>query len=537
MITLEIDHKTVQAEEGQSIIEVAWANGIEIPHFCWHPGLSVAGNCRMCLVEIDQVPKLQIACATPVCQGMKVFTKTERVIEARRGILEFLLINHPVDCPICDQAGECFLQDYYQEHGLYKSRFKESKVKKGKVIDLGSDVVLDQERCVLCSRCVRFLQEIAHDEQLAIFERGDRSEIRTVTQTKLDSLYAGNLYEICPVGALTSRDFRFQCRVWYLDSTPSVCPGCSRGCSIFLDHYQNKVYRVRARFNPQVNQYWLCDLGRASYKQISSPDRLRTCLLKRDQGLIEADYETVLNEAAARLNDVLTRSEPKSIAVMGSPQLSNEEAYLLKTFTRDVLKTRNIDCYYQPDDLPLSDDILLTSDRNPNMQGCLALGLKPTPPGMTIRDMLAAARRGALQALLIADLDLFIKDTHEKAIISALEEIPLIIAFQKQRNKVTPYAHYIFPVTCWAEMEGTFTNFEGRVQKFERALEPPQPVFPLFRILNDLARACGLERQALEARQIFSQITENRAEYNGLSWDTLGETGTKIEPEALPIEE
>ncbi|MBP1654683.1 MAG: nuoG, partial [Bacteroidetes bacterium] len=249
MVTVTIDGKQIQANPGQTIIEVARDHGMEIPHFCWHPKLSVAGNCRMCLVEVEKNPKLAIACSTQVAEGMVVHTANERVIRARHAVMEFLLINHPLDCPICDEAGECKLQDYAYSHSIGASRFEEDKVHKPKRVELGPNVLLDTERCIMCSRCVRFCDEIAKKPQLTFTQRGDHVELTTFPGEQLDNPYAMNTIDICPVGALTSRDFRFKARVWEMSATESVCPGCSRGCNIFVWVRNNEILRLTPRFN------------------------------------------------------------------------------------------------------------------------------------------------------------------------------------------------------------------------------------------------------------------------------------------------
>jgi len=254
MPTLEIDGRSVEVEAGTTVIQAAERAGIEIPHYCWHPGLSVSGNCRMCLVEIEKAPKLQIACNTVAADGMVVCTTSERTKAAQRSVLEFLLINHPIDCPICDQAGECKLQEYYMDYDRQRSRFPlPAKVKKAKAVPIGPHVMLDRERCILCARCTRFLDEITHTSELGIHQRGDHSEIRLAPGKVLDNAYSANVVDICPVGALTNRDFRFRARVWYLERTPSVCAGCAMGCNIEVYQREGRIYRFQPRANARVN--------------------------------------------------------------------------------------------------------------------------------------------------------------------------------------------------------------------------------------------------------------------------------------------
>src|SRR5262245_30997356 len=265
MPKITIDGRELEVGAQENLIDAAARIGVHIPHFCYHPGLSVDGNCRQCLVEVDGGAKLQIACNTPVKDGMKIRCDTPVVAEARRGVLEFLLLNHPIDCPICDQAGECRLQEYYMGHGLYDARRNVDKVHKPKVVNLGPLVMLDAERCVLCSRCVRFCTEVAGTEELYIKERGHQAEIATFPGQELTNPYSGNVVDICPVGALLSREFRFKSRVWWLKQADSVCSFCARGCNIRIDHHWNKVQRVVPRPNPDVNKFWMCDRGRSNF--------------------------------------------------------------------------------------------------------------------------------------------------------------------------------------------------------------------------------------------------------------------------------
>ncbi|MGH7832986.1 MAG: 2Fe-2S iron-sulfur cluster-binding protein, partial [Candidatus Binatia bacterium] len=258
-VKITIDGREITTAKGKTVILAAAEAGIAIPHYCYHPKLSIAGNCRMCLVEIEKMPKLQIACNTQVSEGMAVITQSSKVLQARQAVMEFLLINHPLDCPICDQAGECWLQDYYMKHDLSPSRMLERKEHQPKREVFGPNVVFDGERCIKCTRCVRFLQEITRTEELTVLNRSDHATIALFPGEVLDNPLSANVNDICPVGALTDRDFRFKVRVWYLSSTPSICPGCSTGCNIKIETYQNRIARFKPRVNEEVNSHWLCD--------------------------------------------------------------------------------------------------------------------------------------------------------------------------------------------------------------------------------------------------------------------------------------
>jgi NADH-quinone oxidoreductase subunit G len=275
MPKVTLDGKTFDVESGITILEVARSTGIEIPHFCWHPALSISGNCRMCLVEIENMPKLMIACQTVVTDNMVVSTNSERVIKARQAVMEFLLINHPLDCPICDEAGQCRLQDYTMKYSLGNSKFEEVKNKKQKRHKIGPFIFYDAERCISCSRCIRFCNEVAKSPQLTFINRGDRVSVKTFSGQLLDNPYSMNTIDTCPVGALTSADFRFKARVWEMSFTDSVCVGCSRGCNIRIGVRNNEILRLEPRENLNVNKYWMCDKGRIeSYRHVKSDTRI-----------------------------------------------------------------------------------------------------------------------------------------------------------------------------------------------------------------------------------------------------------------------
>src|SRR5262245_31299809 len=310
-----IDGKEIEVPTGTTVIQAALEAGIDIPHFCWHPDLPVDGNCRMCLVEVEKAPKLQIACNTVVTDGMVVRTSSEKAQSAHRTRLEFLLVNHPIDCPVCDQAGECYLQDQYMEHGLHDGQVvPEQKVKKRKVVDLGP-IMLDAERCVLCSRCIRFEANVTGTNSFEFVNRGDHTQISTFENRPITHDYAGNLADVCPVGALLSHDFRFKMRVWFLEPRPSVCPGCSTGCHIFVDQRDGEAHRLRPRRNPEVNKSWMCDFGRLEYKGIALETRLtgpRVRLEDRWEGL---SVEAALDALTHRLSQAGAAS-----AFLATPQ-------------------------------------------------------------------------------------------------------------------------------------------------------------------------------------------------------------------------
>jgi NADH-quinone oxidoreductase subunit G len=472
-VTIEIDGRTVTVEEGLNVIQAARKLGIKIPHFCFHDGLRIDGNCRMCLVELEGVPKLQVACNTFVRDGLKVRTNTPRVLEMRRAVLEFLFLNHPLDCSICDQSGECYLQDYYLEHGNYDSRMDLPKHHKRKHIEAGPYVVLDAERCVLCTRCIRFCDDVTHTGELRIVNRGSRSEIALFPGKKLDNPYSLNTVEICPVGALTSKDFRFSWRVWFLKSTASICTGCSRGCNVWMDHADGRLYRYRARHNPEVNGYWLCDEGRMTYKRIND----RRVVSPRGPEPLEEDELLLLDDALRKVAGLLDGAG--SVTVLLSPDLSNEDLYAGARFAREVLGSQRVvaGSVKPPGE---EDELLRKAERHPNGEGCRRLGLWGDLEGL--RDT-----RGDVLLVLgeeILDHD----EALRRSLLSGHENT---VTFARNEGPTVAESTWVLPMATHAEAAGSFTNFEGRVQSFEPAFPPKGDARPLWETLGRLARAMG----------------------------------------------
>jgi NADH-quinone oxidoreductase subunit G len=467
MPKLVIDGRELEAEQGASIIEVASANGIEIPHYCWHPYLSVAANCRMCLVEVEKAPKLLPACEVKVRDGMVVDTRSKLVLEARRSVMEFLLLNHPIDCPICDQAGECKLQDYYMQHDRTGTRFQEVKVPKKKTNVLGPTIVLDEERCINCTRCVRFMNEIAQSPQLGQFDRGDRAVIGVFPGTQLDHPYSANVADICPVGALTNRDFRFKTRSWFLTKTDSVCPGCARGCSTRIDHADNEIKRLKPRDNDFINKSWMCDDGRLTYKRVHHPEKQITspyvCV---DGKLEEIGWAEARQQLAERLGFYVGDSDgglglglSAQITTEGAAAFVEPAEQLLQVDTYSILGLADWD----------SDDLLKVSDRNPNRAG-LELVLE----AYSIYDEGAQALRTALEGERVKTLVLVGSEVPEpnEDWIASLQKLEHLIVFTSSWDETSREADLIIPVTSYAEQDGTFLNVDGRMQRLNRALKP-----------------------------------------------------------------
>ena len=525
MPKLTIDGVQIEVAPGTNVLEAARQAGADIPHYCYHPGLSIAGQCRLCMVDVDRIPRPQISCNMAAADGMVIHTQTERVVETRRSMMEFHLINHPLDCPVCDQAGECWLQIYYMKHGLYDSRMTDEKVHKPKAVPLGPHVILDAERCILCSRCVRFCDEVTGTGELGIFNRGDHSEIGLFPGQTLENKYSGNVIDICPVGALTDRDFRFQVRVWYLDTTKSVCNGCARGCNIELHtsrrrphHNQGKrVARIKPRFNDDVNKWWICDAGRYGFGWIDDASRL-TAPATRDG---DRSVETTWDDALAALAQALRRCRPGEIGVVASPRMANEDLFVLKRLV-DHLGIRSVDYRVPPPTAGDEDDFLIRADKNPNSRGAELCGLGGGGPDAL--DIIGAARERRLKLLWVFHHDL------DPASLGGVETL----VFQgTNANAASARAQLVLPSSAYAEREGTFTNFAGRVQRFRPALDPLGEARPDWEILSGVGRALGLDDAAFateRAEQVFLALAAGVPAYAGMSYRALGDGGLVVKP-------
>lgn len=449
-VKIKIDDKDVEVQEGLNLIEAARKVNVKIPHYCYHRGLKPDGNCRMCLVEMEGGRKPIPACMTGAADGMQIKTQTEEVQNIRRNVMEFMLLNHPLDCPTCDQAGECKLQDYYMEYDRIPSRNQEPKVHKNKMVDLGGGVMLDEERCVVCTRCVRFCQEVANDEELFVQQRGNKSMVATFPGKPMKNPYAGNTVDICPVGALTSKDFRYKKRVWYLNKTDSVCPGCSRGCNISVHYEDDKVYRLKPRENQDVNQFWMCDIGRHDYQFINTGRRLNPTVFENN-----AEKRIPMAQALDIALKEILKHNPHEIAFIASAQESNEEIDALVDFAKEF----GVDhIYYSKNDPQnkYSDDILINEDKNPNMAHINKLGLKP------VSELSSDIKAVVVQRNL--------NDADRKIVED--KNLPVLIVFATNNTELDTKAHVILPIPTYAEQNGSFTNFENKVQSFQKAFDP-----------------------------------------------------------------
>ena len=517
---LTIDGKNITARDDATIIQAAYEAGITIPHYCYHPKLSIAGNCRMCLVELEGRPKLEISCNTPVADDMVVFTNSDRVVEGRRGVLEFLLINHPLDCPICDQAGECGLQDYYMQYGLNKSRFQEEKVHKSKVVDFGPDIVFDGERCILCTRCVRFTQEITHTHELGIFNRGDTVEIATFPGKQLDNPYAGNVVDVCPVGALTSRDFRFKIRVWFLKEAKSICPGCARGCNINVHYNQDRVYRLKPRQNDAVNELWICDAGRYGYKSIND-QRVLYPMVRQGDGLERTDWQTALAQAS----NALQQHAGAGVGIIVAPQGTNEDLYLLSKLANHVSTAAQVRLYTgEPGD---EDEFLIRADKNPNTRGAEAIGLPAPATAEAIAALAQAIEQGSIKVLYAIDTDLAAAFGAD-AVGRLAARLDCLIVQTSNERPGWQQAHVVLPSAVYAERDGTFTNFEGRVQRLNPAFAPRGAALPAWQIYQRLGQALGESDDYASAEAVLMELATAVPAFSGMSYAKVGDLGQML---------
>ncbi len=550
MPKVTIDGIQYEFNPGETIIQVAERNGIHIPHYCWHPKLSVSGNCRMCLVEVEKMPKLVIACSTLAMEGMVVHTKSERAIKGREHVMEFLLINHPLDCPICDEAGECMLQEYAYRHGTGYSRFIEEKNQKPKRVKLGPYVMFDAERCISCSRCIRFSKEIAKADQLTFVQRGDRVTIETFPGKQFDNPYSLNVVDICPVGALTNIDFRFKARVWEMSATKSICPGCARGCNIDIWVRNNEILRLTPRLNESVNDYWMCDHGRINcFKFVNAKDRVDGPHLRKDGELIKVKWDEAVNYTISELK----KFNPNEIAVIASPFATLEDNFVLLKFAKQVLRTKNI--FYNPHIKPGDqDDILIREDKTPNSTGLKLLGIQTSENGLSIETLSEFIKTKVIKCLIVVEDDPIASNSKLKDV---LQNLDTVVVFATNQNKTTEYTKILYPAATYAEKNGVFVNFQGIAQRLrpaistiemERTLDGmalsrldkfgtefdkwARPVkydaMSTWKILSQIARGFGFKFDYMTSEDVFIEIGNNYRAFSGLNYESLGDKGYKL---------
>ena len=542
MFNVQIDGVWHKFPKGTRVIEACEQVGVFVPRYCYHKKLTSPGNCRMCLIEmgfprlgpdrkpelgadgkpiINWMPRPQICCAQDVAEGMAVRTDSPVVKECRHGVMEFLLINHPLDCPICDQAGECRLQEFSVDYGHSQSRFLENKVKKPKAVQLGPRVTLDDERCILCSRCIRFCQEIACDDVLGFLDRGSHTILAAHPGRCLDNNYSLNTVDICPVGALTSTDFRFKMRVWFLKQTKSICTSCATGCNTIIGTREDVIYRQTPRENDHVNSCWMCDYGRLNYKYLEAEDRLLEPKIRSDGKLVPADWPTAIGQAAVQLKQ-LNGSE---IAIVASGRMTNEELWLTAQLSNS-LGVKWIDIVPRRG---AGDDILLSEDRNPNTNGARLILCSRSEPGSKLIAIADAVRSGQIKGLVVLKENAM----HLGLSVAELAHLPVLIVMNILPNEATEKASVVLPACGFAEKRGSLINGKGRLQRLNRAIRPPGNARDDWEILRDLLQAAVGGDSLHSIEDVFRRISETVPKFAGLSLTKIGDLGVHI----LRIEE
>lgn len=487
---ITLNGKEIEVEAGKNLVDVAEENGVEIPHYCYHPGLSVAGQCRMCYVEQEGNPKLQVACNMKTSEGLKVITNSPKVEDAVKWSLEFHLINHPIDCPICDQAGECGLQQYYMKHGQYKSEMFEDKENKPKAIEIGDHVMLDKERCILCTRCVRYTREISKTNELGIFNRGDRSVIGTVDDKPLTGNYQVNVVDICPVGALTSKDFRFEQRVWFLDEAESICDGCSKGCNVNVHHKKGKhIYRLKPRYNEAVNSYWMCDKGRYTYKDANFDRRLTHAKL----GGVDLPYIEAITSWASDLKALVATERTDEIGVWLTPHQTSEElSAIFDTFGEKLRTTKfyseGIEALVQGDQAV--DNFLLRSDPYPNSRGFLKIAKEKKIKVQGLDDLVKALEKGTLSHLVIISPEGERQLPFLGRMAQVIKPSHFVVLISPQKTAMDMFSSALaLPSLSHYEKTGTMINHADLPQKLSGGFRMFKEAHSVQEILSDLSEA------------------------------------------------
>jgi NADH-quinone oxidoreductase subunit G len=542
MPKVTINGQVYEAEKGQTVIQVADDIGVQIPRYCYHPDIGIEGSCRMCLVEVKGAPKLMPACATPVADNMEIRTDTQRVHEAVRYAMEFLLLHHPIDCPVCDQSGECWLQDYYMAHAGHDSRYPlGQKTRRRKAFNLGPLVKLDQERCILCTRCVRFTRNVTRTNEIQVFSRGHSSEIGIFEDKPLNNPYSANVVDVCPVGALTSADFRFKSRVWFLRGTDSVCGGCSTGCNLRIDHTaravgggipgytatDGKIYRTVGRRNVEVNKSWLCDEGRLSFHSLERWPRLQHPRAGSEIKPV-AELLPVIHE---RFESIRNNEGENAVAALGSATNTNEALFLMKEYFKgriDFRLSREVELYRQQED-----ELLRRLDKHPNTQGALDLGLSGALNGL--RGMRDLAELKKIRAVWISFHPQLVGDDAAE-IIDGLKALIASTDFSVvSTTHDFPWIHgasVLLPMAAWGEEKGTFTNYAGRVQITNRAVMPPGHALPLHVLMAELMALSGVQ-VSTDPSAIFEWLSREVPTYSNLSYDSIGSLGCP----SVPVQE
>ncbi|MFM9962537.1 MAG: molybdopterin-dependent oxidoreductase [Planctomycetaceae bacterium] len=545
MPTVTVNGKEVSIGDSERLncIQAAKRADIEIPHYCWHPALTVVASCRMCLVEVGDkkpdgtvamVPRVVPGCQTPVKDGTVIVTNSAKVKQAQAATLEYLLLNHPLDCPTCDQAGECFLQDYTYKFGHMQSRLMEPKELKPDKDYIGDQITLFTDRCVMCTRCVRFTREISGTGELQVINRGSHEEIDIFPGMPVNNKLAGNVVDICPVGALCSKDFLYKQRVWWLKSADSVCPDCSAGCSIKVDQNNETVFRLKPRSNPQAQGDFMCDDGRFGWKYIHSDQRLKRPEVSQGDRRVAVDWDTALTATRNALNEAATK-KPKAVAAVLSPWMTVEEAYLLakhlKSLSADVrlalgpVRVEGQDDHYPKDVRGNAQEnvkFTIRAEKCPNRRGVEAVLQHFQGSVINIGDILGDAAEGRIDTLYFVGGDP--RGGLDESHAAALGKVKTLIVQDILPSPVFARAHIVLAGGSFAEREGTFVNRAGLAQAIHRSIRSPEEARPDGRILWDLSGRKGLFNAKLLRQEIAGEI----AAFAVLGDDEFCESGVRL---------
>jgi NADH-quinone oxidoreductase subunit G len=530
-VTLTIDGRQVTVEKGKTVLQAAIEVGISVPYYCYHPGIGIDGSCRVCIVKIEKMPKLQTSCSAVCTEGMVVSTRTAEVIEARAGVFEFLLINHPLDCPVCDKGGECPLQDFSYAFGPDQSRmefprrvFDGDGVKAD--VDFGPTLMLNRNRCILCTRCVRFMRDVDSDAQINIIDRGYGSEIATFQEEGVHSLISGNLMDVCPVGAITTRDYRFKSRPWDNPfAADTICTQCAKGCNVTAWIKAkpewargSQLIRFTPRFNPDVNDYWMCDIGRFEYHWIEGEDRVRKPLARAADHLLQPlswrDLTTRLCDALANAGT----SNPEGVRFLLSAHASHEELFLFKRLTEELLgddgpKSISVCWRYREKPQPPDTKFRVPAVDAPNVYGARLFGLAPGAPGDEVRAADVSALRVAVEAGRVTALYVFdpgpegsLGDTSWIVEASKRGTLPLLVVQGVLLTNLSRAADFVLPGASYVEKEASYTNDQGRLQGTARSMAVPGDAMEDWQILVNLAVALGVPFDYGTAADVRSDI-------------------------------
>jgi len=539
LVNVQVDGVWIQVPRGTRMIEACKIAEQHVPHYCYHPKLSSPGNCRMCLVQMGMPPRLApgqapeyndkgyqdigwmprpvIACANTVAENMGIRTQGDLVETCRKGVMEFLLINHPLDCPICDQAGECTLQEYSVEHGKGTSRFVEDKIKKPKNVDIGPRINLDDERCVMCSRCIRFMDEVAEEPVLGFIDRGTHTTLTCHPGRKVQSNYGMNIIDICPVGALTSKDFRFQMRVWFLKQTKTIDVNCGTGCNTMIWTRGNEIFRVTPRQNDEVNSTWMPDSHRLSFNALHSDSRLTDCMIKLEGKHQISQWSKVKQSIA----DALSKYEPQQIAVIGSARQTNEELFL----TLGLVSTLQTDHFSLVPRVEKSDGKLISEDRNPNTTGAKLI-LSNVDPFAKLDSIRNQVREGSIKAIISLSEDLTEAAGFNQ---EDLDQLELLVCAHTHANKTASSAHFVIPTSGFAEKRGTMVNVTGRLQRLNQAIPHLGNSLDDWEMIRDLVlQITGDKNELYMLEDVLKMITQFIPSFEGITFSKIGDLGTVI---------